>query len=62
MRMILTALLITFAAQAVADETVLTGAVTHVRDGDTIEVKSLRPCITDFAWFALVGWRQLLSA
>ena len=41
MRMILTALLITFAAQAVADETVLTGAVTHVRDGDTIEVNNV---------------------
>ena len=41
MRMILTALLITFAAQAVADETVLTGTVTHVRDGDTIEVNNV---------------------
>ena len=41
MRMILTALLITVAAQAVADETVLTGAVTHVRDGDTIEVNNV---------------------
>mgnify|MGYP002632390891 CR=1 FL=1 len=40
MRMILAALLINFAAQAVASETVLTGTVTHVRDGDTIEVNN----------------------
>ena len=39
--MILVALLITFAAQAVAGETVLTEAVTHVRDGDTIEVNNV---------------------
>ncbi len=41
MRMILAALLINFATQAVAGETVLTGAVTHVRDGDTIEVNNV---------------------
>ena len=41
MRMILAALLTTFATQAVAGETVLTGKVTHVRDGDTIEVNNV---------------------
>ena len=41
MRMILAALLTTFATQAVSGETVLTGKVTHVRDGDTIEVNSV---------------------
>jgi|TARA_B110000305_G_scaffold141188_1_gene157323 endonuclease YncB( thermonuclease family) len=39
--MILTTLLINFAAQAVAGETVLTGTVTHVRDGDTIKVNNV---------------------
>ena len=41
MRMILTALLINFATQAVAGETALAGTVTHVRDGDTIEVNNV---------------------
>ena len=41
MRMVLAALLTTFATQAVAGETVLTGKVTHIRDGDTIEVNNV---------------------
>ena len=41
MRMILAALLINFATQAVAGGAVLTGKVTHVRDGDTIEVNGI---------------------
>ena len=41
MRMILKALLINFTTQAEAVETVLTGTVTHVRDGDTIEVNNV---------------------
>ena len=41
MRMSLAVLLINFATQAVAGETVLTGKVTHVRDGDTIEVNDV---------------------
>ena len=41
MCIILAALLITFATQAVAGETVLIGTVTHVRDGDTIEVNNV---------------------
>ena len=36
MRLILAALFINFLTQAVAGETVLTGTVTHVRDGDTL--------------------------
>ena len=41
MRMILTALAINFATQAVAGETALAGTVTYVRDGDTIEVNNV---------------------
>ena len=41
MRLILAALFINFLTQAVAGETVLTGTVTHVRDGDTIEVNNV---------------------
>jgi endonuclease YncB( thermonuclease family) len=41
MRMSLAVLLINFAIQAVAGEAVLTGKVTHVHDGDTIEVNDV---------------------